>query len=112
MAPIDSNILDRIMASPRAQEVLRNPPEHPSLAELKKRYGTADEDELILRALLPAADIEKMRAAGPVKRSYPLLSTPELEQVRQLMKLTDLPVIEIKSRDLTVSLRRNRVLTP
>ena len=108
VAPIDPNILDQIMASPRAKEVLRTPPEHPPLAELKKRYGTEDEDELIMRAFLPEADVEKMRAAGPVKRSYPLLSTPELEQVRKLMKLTDLPVIEIKSRDLTVSLRRKR----
>ena len=108
VAPIDPNILDQIMASSRAKEVLRNPPEHPPLAELKKRYGTEDEDELIIRAFLPEADVEKMRAAGPVKRSYPLLSTPELEQVRKLMKLTDLPVIEIKSRDLTVSLRRKR----
>ena len=108
VAPIDSNILDQIMASPRAKEVLRTPPEHPPLAELKKRYGTEDEDELIMRAFLPEADVQKMRVAGPVKRSYPLLSTPELEQVRKLMKLTDLPVIEIKSRDLTVSLRRKR----
>ena len=88
--------------------LFRSPPEHPPLAELKKRYGTEDEDELIMRAFLPEADVKKMRAAGPVKRTYPLLSTPELEQVRKLMKLTDLPVIEIKSRDLTVSLRRKR----
>ena len=108
VAPIDPDILDRIMAAPRAKEVLRSPPEHPPLAELKKRYGTEDEDELIMRAFLPEADIETMRAAGPVKRTYPLLSTPELEQVRKLMKLTDLPVIEIKSRELTVSLRRRR----
>ena len=108
VAPIDPNILDQIMASSRAKEVLRTPPEHPPLAELKKRYGTEDEDELIMRAFLPEADVEKMRAAGPVKRTYPLLSTPELEQVRKLMKLTDLPVIEIKSPALTVSLRRNR----
>lgn len=91
-----------------ALPVIRNPPEQPSLAELKKRFGTEDEDELILRAFLPAADIEKMRAAAPVKRSYPLLSTPELEQVRKLVKLTDLPVIEIKSRELMLSLCRKR----
>ena len=36
---------------------------------------------IVLRALVPAADIEKMRAAGPVKTSYPLLSSPELDQV-------------------------------
>ncbi len=108
VAPIDPDILDRIMASPRAAEILAHPPEQPSLKELKQRYGTEDEDELMLRATVPATDIEKMRAAGPVKRTYPLLSSPELERVRQLMSMTQLPFIEIKSSGMNVSLRRNR----
>lgn len=106
VAPVDSDILDRIMASPRAKDVLANPPEQPSLDDLKKRYGTDDLDELILRATVPAADIAAMRAAGPVKRSYPLLSSPELERVRQMMKIQQLPVIEIKSAAMNMSLRR------
>jgi oxaloacetate decarboxylase (Na+ extruding) subunit alpha len=108
VAPIDPDILDRIMTSPRAAEILAHPPEQPSLKELKQRYGTDDEDELMLRATVPASDIEKMRAAGPVKRTYPLLSSPELERVRQLMSMTRLPFIEIKSSGMNVSLRRNR----
>lgn len=106
VAPIDPDVLDRIMASPRAKEVLAHPPEQPTIAELKKRHGTQDEDELILRCTVPEADIARMRAAGPVKRTYPLLSSPELEQVRRLMKFTSIPVIEVKSAALTVSLRR------
>ena len=106
VAPIDTNVLDQIMSAPRAKEVLANPPEQPTLEDLKKRYGTSDEDELICKALLPAADIEKMRAAGPVKTTFPLLASPELEQVRQLMKLVRTPVVEIKSATLNLSLRR------
>ena len=63
-------------------------------------------DELILRASVPQADIDKMRAAGPVRRDYPLLSTPELEQVRKLMGVATMPVVEIKSAGLELSLRR------
>ena len=48
-------------------------------------YGTGtDDDELILRALLPAEAVDAMRAAGPVRRDYPL-SGPELDQVRALL---------------------------
>ena len=107
VAPIDPEILDRIMASPRAPQVAGNPPADPSLEDLKKQYGTSDEDELIMRATVPQADIDKMRAAGPVRRDYPLLSTPELEQVRKLMAIATMPVVEIKSASLNVSLRRN-----
>jgi oxaloacetate decarboxylase (Na+ extruding) subunit alpha len=106
VAPVDANVMDKIMSADRAQEVLAHPPEQPSLDDIKAQYGMQDEDELIYRAFLPQADIDKMRAAGPVRRDYPLLSSPELEQVRTLMKMTTLPVIEVKGAGLDVSLRR------
>ena len=105
VAPVDANVLDQIMAAPRAKEVLAHPPEQPGLDDLKKQYGTEDEDELIYRAFLPQGEIDKMRAAGPVRRDFPLLSSPELEQVRKLMQAAKLPVVELKSAGLNISLR-------
>jgi oxaloacetate decarboxylase alpha subunit len=106
VAPVDADVMDKIMASPRAKEVLANPPQSPDIAELMKLHGTQDEDELIYRAFVPQADIDKMRAAGPVARDYPLMSSPDLERVRKLMQITKLPVVEIKAAGLDVSLRR------
>jgi oxaloacetate decarboxylase alpha subunit len=106
VAPVDADVMDRIMSSARASEVLANPPETPSLEDLKSKYGVEDEDELLYRAFVPQADIDKMRAAGPVRRDYPLLSTPELEQVRKLMQATTAPVVELKTAGLDISLRR------
>ena len=107
VAPIEANVLDRIMASERAKDVLASPPEQPSIEDLRKRYGADDDDELILRALVPEADLERMRATGPVKTGYPLLSSPELEQVRHLMQLAQSPVVEIRSPAFNLSLRRH-----
>ncbi|MGQ0700733.1 MAG: pyruvate carboxylase [Panacagrimonas sp.] len=106
VAPIDANVLDRILSAPRAKQILATPPEQPSIEELRKRYGTDDDDELILRALVPQTDIEKMRAAGPVKTSYPLLSSPELEQVARLMKLAKSPVVQLKTAEMSLELSR------
>lgn len=106
VAPVDADVMDRIMSSARASEVLANPPETPSLEDLKSKYGVEDEDELLYRAFVPQADIDKMRAAGPVRRDYPLLSTPELEQVRKLMQATTAPVVELKTAGLDITLRR------
>jgi oxaloacetate decarboxylase (Na+ extruding) subunit alpha len=105
-APIDANVLDKIMSTPRAKEVIASPPEQPTIEELRKRYGTNDDDELILRALVPASDLTRMRAAGPVKTTYPLLSSPELDQVRRLMQIAKTPVVEVKSSLMDLSLRR------
>lgn len=106
VAPIDPEVLDKIHSSPRAKWVQAHPPEQPTIQELRRRWGTDDDDELILRALIPEADLEKMRAAGPLRRDYPLLSSPELEQVSRLMRVASSPVVQFQSADLWVSLRR------
>ena len=71
-APIEPGTLDRIMAAPRAAEIFANPPEQPTEDELRARYGTTDDDELVLKALVPQFDLDAMHAAGPTKRDYPL----------------------------------------
>lgn len=105
-APIDPNVLDKIMSAPRAKQVAANPPEQPTIEELRKRHGTSDDDEVILRALVPAADLQRMRAAGPVKRSFPLLASPELDQVRRLMRLAKSPVVQMRLGEMEVELHR------
>jgi oxaloacetate decarboxylase alpha subunit len=109
VAPIDAGILDRIMNAPRTKQILASPPEQPTIEELRARYGTTDDDELILRALVPSSELELMRQAGPVKRNFPLLSSPELDQVRRLMSIANLPVIELRSPELSARLIRNPV---
>jgi oxaloacetate decarboxylase alpha subunit len=107
VAPIEGDVLDRIMSSSRAKEVLANPPAQPSIEDLQKQFGTTDPDELILRALVPEPALAAMRAAGPVKQDYPLLSTPELDQVRKLMKVANLPLVQIRSAQMELTLRRD-----
>lgn len=107
VAPIDGDVMDRIMATPRAKEILASPPEQPDADELRRRHGTGeDDDELILRALVPASEIDAMRRAGPVARDYPTLSSPELAQVSRLMKVANTPLVQIRSADFEMTMRR------
>lgn len=106
VAPIEEDILDRIMSSTRAKKVVSQPPQQKTEEELYEEYGTRDPDELILRALMPEADLQKMRDNGPVARDYPLLSSPELAQVARLMKVAQAPLVQIESQNLSVTLRR------
>ena len=106
VAPIEEDILDRIMSSPRAKKVASQPPQQKTEEELYKEYGTRDPDELILRALMPETDLKKMRENGPVARDYPVLSSPELAQVGRLMKVAQAPLVQIESQNLSVTLRR------
>jgi oxaloacetate decarboxylase alpha subunit len=108
VAPIEPDVLDRIMSAPRAKQVLATPPEQPTIEELRQRYGTSNDDELILRALVPQADLERMWAAGAVKTSYPLLSSAELDRVRALMRVAKSPVLQLRSAELSLRLQRYR----
>ena len=105
-APIDANVMDRIMAAPRAAEIFANPPEQPTIEELRRRFGTTNDDDLILAALVPESDLEAMRAAGPVKQDFPLAS-PEVEQVRSLLAAVNLPYMRVATEAMDVTLRRN-----
>jgi oxaloacetate decarboxylase alpha subunit len=97
-ALIDADVLDKIMSSRRAAQIAANPPEQPTLRELRRRHGTTeDEDDLlILKALIPASDIEAMQAAGPVRRDYPLGSR-EVEEVRALIATASAPYIRVST---------------
>jgi oxaloacetate decarboxylase alpha subunit len=104
-APIDPEVLDRIMSSRRAGEVAARPPEEPTLEELRARHGTGtDDDLLILRALMPEQDIAAMQAAGPVRRDYPLAS-PEVAEIRALMAATRAPYVRVASEAWELELR-------
>jgi oxaloacetate decarboxylase alpha subunit len=106
VAPIDANVLDKIMNSPRAREILANPPEQPTIEELRRRHGTTDDDELILRALMPEADLQRMRDAGPLKRYFPMFSSPELENVGRLIQIENIPYLQLQAGKLSLTLRR------
>ena len=64
--PIEPDVLDRILGRPRAAELQAEPPP-PSPEELRRQFGTAiSDEELLLRAHMPAEQVDAMVVAGPV----------------------------------------------
>ena len=106
VAPIDPDVLDRIMSAPRAGEIAASPPPQPSLEELREQFGGVGDDELILRYLIAVPFIDKMKAAGPVPRDYPLLRSPALEQAVNLMSAGTARHLELATADVRLELRR------
>jgi oxaloacetate decarboxylase alpha subunit len=80
-APVDADVADRILSRPRARELMAEPPPAPP-AELRKRFpaGLSDE-EFLLRATMPADQVDAMLAAGPARRHY----NPDLKPVLDLL---------------------------
>jgi oxaloacetate decarboxylase alpha subunit len=105
-APVEPDVLDRIMSSRRAAEIAAVGPEEPTLGELRARYGTgSDDDLLILKALIPEADIVAMQGAGPPRRDYPFVSS-DVEEIRTLIRTTRAPYVRISTERFDLELRR------
>ncbi|HEV2243119.1 MAG TPA: hypothetical protein VGR98_18900 [Streptosporangiaceae bacterium] len=80
-APVDPDVADRILSRPRARELMAEPPPA-APAELRRRFqGRASDEELLLRATMPAGEVDAMLAAGPARRHY----NPDLKPVLDLL---------------------------
>jgi oxaloacetate decarboxylase alpha subunit len=111
-APIDPEVLDRILDRPRARELASEPPPA-SPAELRTRFpkGISD-DELLLRAHMPAEQVDAMLAAGPAPRHYNPALAPVLGLLAELGSRPAVHDLAIAKPGLRLSVRRAPERTP
>jgi oxaloacetate decarboxylase alpha subunit len=87
--PVDPNVMDRILASPRAQEIRKEPPP-PSLSELRRRFSPSlSDEEFLLRATMPGDQVDAVKAAGPARRRYNPDAQPVIKLLRELVRRSD-----------------------
>jgi oxaloacetate decarboxylase alpha subunit len=110
--PIDENVMDRIDSLPRTRELRAEPPMAP-LAELRRQLGgqLSDED-FLLRATMPAGQVDAMRSAGPASRHYNPAMKPVLSLLSRLSAHRDLTNVSIEKPGFRLTLRRHSRITP
>jgi oxaloacetate decarboxylase alpha subunit len=82
--PVDPAVEAVILDRPRAKEIAQEP-DFPTLADLKRRFGaTMDEEEFLLRAVMPGDQVDAMLAAGPSRATHTPEATPLLALLKQL----------------------------
>jgi oxaloacetate decarboxylase alpha subunit len=93
--PIAPEVMDRIDSLPRTRE-LRQDPGMPPLPELRKRIGNElSDEEFLLRATMPGAQVDAMKAAGSASRTYDPKIVPVINLIRQLAARRDIAHITI-----------------
>src|SRR4029077_13610821 len=93
---MDQEVRARILDRPRAQEIMGQTREQPSLADMRRDFGGADvsDEELLLRWLLGRDEIAAMRAAGEAKE-YVTTRHPLVRLMAELTQSTDVNLIEV-----------------
>ena len=87
---VDGNVRDKVMSSPRARALLEEPT-MPYLSELRRRLDPGmDDEELVLRAVMPQDQVDAMKAAGPARRNYNPAAKPIITLLEALSRERDL----------------------
>ena len=104
--PINANVMDRIDSLQRTKELRAEAP-MASLSELRQRLGAhLSDEELLLRATMPAGQVDAMQAAGPAKRHYNPALKPAMSLIRQLAQHRDLLQVTVEKPGFRLTLRR------
>jgi oxaloacetate decarboxylase alpha subunit len=105
--PIDAQVMDRIESLPRTKE-LRAEASMAPLSELRRQVGESlSDEEFLLRATMPAGQVDAMKAAGPAARHYNPALKPVLSLIRQLAEHRDLSQVSVEKPGFKLELRRN-----
>jgi oxaloacetate decarboxylase (Na+ extruding) subunit alpha len=106
MAP---DVRDKVLARPRARDIVASPPREPTYAELRARFGGpgVSDEVMLLRMESSDEEIAAMRTASPVRVYEPIDATsPLVDLVEQLTKRLDQGYIHIQTGDFALTLAR------
>jgi oxaloacetate decarboxylase alpha subunit len=81
---VDESIRKLVLSRPRAKE-LEAEPAMPDLDELRSRFDKSiSDEEFLLRAVMPQAQVDAMLAAPPLRRTYEPGVRPIMKLLREL----------------------------
>lgn len=106
--PMAEDVRDRILALPRARALaLEELDAQPSLADVRGQVGLqCSDEELLLRLVLPAEQVNAMVGAGSSPRQATSLENPLPYLVRELSRRSTWTYVHVAKGDLRLSLRR------
>lgn len=103
--PIAAEVMNRIESLPRTRE-LRSEPDMPPVAELRRKIGPQlSDEEFLLRATMPAGQVDAMKAAGPAVRRYDPEVAPVKSLIRQLAARRDLTYLSVEKPGFRLELK-------
>lgn len=110
-APMDPDVRDRIEQLPRAKELAAQAP-MPPLSELRKRFGPdLSDEEFLLRAVMPAEQVDAMVAAGPCRQSYNPVLSPAEKLLEELSRRPDIAHARIEKDGFLMTLHSANAAT-
>lgn len=106
--PMDPQVEDRIRSSKRARE-LEDEPHMASLDELRGRIGKGySDEEFLLRAVMPADQVDAMVAKGPAARQYDPATRPQMRLIEELTRRNGLTSVKVEKPGFRLELTKGQ----
>ncbi|MEZ5929392.1 MAG: hypothetical protein R3C55_13055 [Parvularculaceae bacterium] len=104
--PVDREVEAAILDRPRAKEIAEEP-DFPAYADLRKKFGAhMDDEEFLLRAVMPGEQIDAMVAAGRSRSTYTPEAAPMFSLLKQLAVRPDARDIAVEMPGFRLALHR------
>lgn len=97
LAPVDANVLDRIVANGSPKIPLQPQPLPAALPDLRRAYPAADDDERLLRYMFAGNEVDHMKSAGRLRVSAPA-NSPAARLVEALSQRPAVRYLEVEKR--------------
>tara|TARA_R110001599_G_scaffold352697_1_gene588271 strand:+ start:315 stop:1784 length:1470 start_codon:yes stop_codon:yes gene_type:complete len=102
--PLDGALEDRVRSSKRAKE-LEDEAHMASIDELRGKLGkNLSDEEFLLRAVMPAEQVNAMISVGPARRTYDPTNKPIKTLISKLAARKDLHSVKIEKAGLKVEM--------
>ena len=104
LAPIDPDVLDRIVANGSAKIAPTPEPPPPALKQIRTHYPNASDDERLLRFMMAGNYVDEMLKAGPMQTEYHF-EKPIVHLIRELANRPKFGRVYVRSADLSVDIQ-------
>ena len=107
LAPVDPNVLDRIIENGSGAISADAPVLEPAVARLRKQYPGQSDDERLLRFMFAGNQVDEMLAAGPLATDYSFKNEAQrlLDRVLETKKMR---YVEVAHGDVRIEATRSR----
>jgi len=106
--PVDANLLDRIMGLPRTREIQQEPIMM-TLQERRSRFGSRmPDEEFLLRAVMPADQVDAMHTRGAGDLYYNPQLSPVLRLLAEVKKRPVVASLKVQKENFSLELKSSR----
>ncbi|MBI3043408.1 MAG: pyruvate carboxylase subunit B [Betaproteobacteria bacterium] len=104
LAPIEPNVLDKIITNGSQSIALKPPAPEPGVPALRKKYPGMSDEERLLRHAYAGTQVDDMFAAGPIKTDYEF-EAPLVRLLEEVLKQPKRARICIESKMFNLEMR-------